>query len=153
MTVVRLQRRMPYPARHLFDIVAHVEDYRHFVPLCLESRVWDRKVDAEGVTHFKAELTIGYEKLGIREQFACDIVADPRNFTIDATAFAGPLKHLSNRWALHPTSGGTIVDFTLDYQLTGRFLQTVLNGMFDYAAGRIMAAFEERARSMMPATA
>ena len=153
MTVVRLQRRMPYPARHLFDIVAHVEDYPHFVPLCLESRVWDRGVDAEDVRHFKAELTIGYEKLGIRERFACDIAADPRSFTIDATAFAGPLKHLSNRWALHPTSGGTIVDFTLDYQLTGRFLQAVLNGMFDYAAGRIMAAFEERARAKLAATA
>jgi coenzyme Q-binding protein COQ10 len=153
MTEVRLQRRIPVPARHLFNIVAAVEDYRHFVPLCRDSRVWDRRMDAHGVMHCKGELTIGYDRLGIRERFACDIVADPRTFTIEATAFEGPLRHLRNRWALHPASDETMVDFALDYQLDNRLLQALLGGMFDYAAGRIMASFEERAQSLMPAPA
>lgn len=137
---------MPFPPADLFAIVAKVEDYRHFLPLCEESRVWDQSVDEVGVSRFKAELAIGYSKLAIYERFACDVAADPATLSVTAASFRGPLVHLDNRWTLQPVSGGTDVEFYLDYVMSSRMLQFILSGMFDYAMRKIMNAFEERAR-------
>lgn len=139
---------MPFPPSDLFAVVSKVEDYRYFLPLCEESRVWDSAVDEAGVTRFKAELAIAYSKLAIYERFACDVAADPASLTVTAASFRGPLKHLNNRWTLQPVSGGTDVEFYLDYAMSSRMLQFILSGMFDYAMRKIMNAFEERTRSL-----
>jgi coenzyme Q-binding protein COQ10 len=144
MTVVRLKRRMSFLPADVYGVVADVASYEKFLPLCEGSRTWDRRVDEKGAQSFKAELSIGYPRLSIHERFACDVVADPAAMVVRAVAFQGPLKHLENTWWFRSARGETDVEFHLDYEMSSRMLQMVLSGLFDYAARRMMAAFEDR---------
>lgn len=146
MTHARLARWMPFEPQQLFSIVARVEDYRLFVPLCEESRVWDRTIGADLAERFKAELTIVYPKLAIRERFTSVVVADPYRLTVRATSHERPFKHLESNWTLHPARGGTQIEMLLSYAMSSRALQLLLSGLFDHAMRKIMAAFEARAR-------
>lgn len=149
MSHARLVRWMPFEPQQLFGIVARVEDYSQFVPLCSRSRVWNRTSSANGVETFQAELTIEYPKLAIHETFTSGVVADPYKLTLIAASRDRPVKHLDCSWILHPAKGGTDIEMVLDYVMASRTLQFLLHGLFDYAMHKIMAAFEQRARSTL----
>jgi coenzyme Q-binding protein COQ10 len=140
---------MPFEPQRLYPIVAKVEDYAQFLPLCSHSRVWNRRVDSSGIEEFQAELTIDYPKLAIRETFTSNVVADPGRLTVTASSRDRPVKHLDCTWILHPLRGGTDIEMILDYAMASRALQLMLLGLFDYAMRKVMTAFEERARLVL----
>jgi coenzyme Q-binding protein COQ10 len=146
MKRARLARWMPFSPQQLFPIIARVEDYDEFLPLCSQSRVWGRTLGSDGLERFEAELTIVYPKLGIRESFASSVVADPRGLLITASSRQPPVRHLECAWKLMPARGGTEIEMTLEFDMASRTLQFLLHGVFDYAMRKIMAAFEDRAR-------
>ncbi len=151
MTIFTVARRMRFPPAHLYAIVADVEAYKEFLPLCDHSRVWSRTIDKEGVERFSAELSITYDRLAISERLRCKVVADPRAMVVTAASHSSPVKRLENRWTLKPIPEGTDVIFRIDYVMASRMLQLLLSGMFDYAVRKIMTAFEERAKALQPA--
>lgn len=146
MKRARLARWMPFSPQQLFPIIARVEDYDQFLPLCSQSRVWDRTVGTDGVERFQAELTILYPKLGIREQFTSSVLADPHRLVVAASSRQPPVKNLECAWELKSARGGTEIEMMVEYQMANRTLQFLLHGLFDYAMRKIMAAFEDRAR-------
>ncbi|MGH6875073.1 MAG: type II toxin-antitoxin system RatA family toxin [Aestuariivirgaceae bacterium] len=149
MTHIRLARWMPFEPQQLFPIVARVEDYRLFVPLCEESRVWNRTIGVDLAERFQAELTIVYPKLAIRERFTSTVVADPYRLTVRATSHERPFKQLESNWTLHPARDGTEIEMLLNYAMASRTLQLLLSGLFDHAMRKVMAAFEARARGLI----
>jgi coenzyme Q-binding protein COQ10 len=149
MTRARLARWMPFEPQQLFPIIARVEDYRFFVPLCEESRVWNRTIGADLAERFQAELIIVYPKLAIRERFTSNVVADPYKLTVRATSHERPFKQLESNWILHPARGGTEIEMLLNYAMASKTLQLLLSGLFDHAMRRVMAAFESRARGLI----
>jgi coenzyme Q-binding protein COQ10 len=150
MTHARLARWTPFEPQQLFPIVARVEDYRLFVPLCEDSRVWGRIIGDDLAEKFQAELTIVYPKLAIRERFTSAVVADPYGLSVRATSHERPFKQLESNWTLHPSRGGTEIEMHLNYVMASRTLQLLLSGLFDYAMRKVMAAFEARARGLIP---
>jgi coenzyme Q-binding protein COQ10 len=146
MKRARLARWMPFSPQQLFPIITRVEDYDQFLPLCSQSRVWDRTVGADGVERFQAELTILYPKLGIREQFTSSVLADPHRLVVAASSRQPPVKSLECAWELKSSRGGTEIEMVLECEMASRTLQFLLHGLFDYAMRKIMAAFEDRAR-------
>jgi coenzyme Q-binding protein COQ10 len=149
MTHARLARWMPFEPQQLFPIIARVEDYSQFLPLCTRSRVWNRLVGADEVERFQAQLTIEYPKLAIHETFTSSVTVDPYKLKVIASSRDRPLKHLDCSWILHPARGGTDIEMVLNYAMASRTLQLLLLGLFDYAMRKIMAAFEERARRIL----
>jgi coenzyme Q-binding protein COQ10 len=149
MTHARLARWMAFEPQQLFAIIARVEDYRLFLPLCEESRVWNRTIGPDLAERFQAELVIVYPKLAIREKFTSTVVADPYRLTVRATSYERPFQQLESNWVLHPARGGTDIEMLLNYAMVSRTLQLLLSGLFDHAMRRIMAAFEARARSLL----
>jgi coenzyme Q-binding protein COQ10 len=149
MTHTRLARWMPFEPQQLFPIIARVEDYRLFVPLCEESRVWNRTIGADLAERFQAELIIVYPKLAIRERFTSNVVADPYNLTVRATSHERPFKQLESNWILHPARGGTEIEMLLNYAMASKTLQLLLSGLFDHAMRKVMTAFESRARGLI----
>ena len=141
-------RRVPFPPQTLFDIVADVERYPEFVPLCTGARVWDASDDGPGRTRFRAGLDISYPKLRLRETFVSDVVADRPHLAIRATSAEGPVRAIDNRWLFGAARGGCDIDFHLDYEMSSRALQLAMMAAFDYAFRKIVAAFEERARAL-----
>jgi coenzyme Q-binding protein COQ10 len=149
MTHARLARWMPFEPQQLFPIVARVEDYRLFVPLCEESRVWGRTIGSDLTERFQAELTIVYPKLAIRERFTSAVLADPYRLTVRATSHERPFNQLESIWVLHPSRSGTEIEMLLNYAMASRTLQLLLAGLFDHALRKVMAAFEARARGLI----
>jgi coenzyme Q-binding protein COQ10 len=151
MKRARLARWVAFSPQQLFPIIARVEDYDQFLPLCSRSRVWDRNLGSDGIERFQAELAIDYPKLGIHELLTSSVLADSRRLTVTASSRQPPVKHLECLWSLRASRGGTEIDMVLECELASRTLQLLLHGLFDFALRKVMAAFEGRARHQLQA--
>jgi coenzyme Q-binding protein COQ10 len=144
-----LTRRLPFRAADLYAIAADVPSYPQFVPLCTAARAWDETKDADGRLHFRAAIDIVYPKLRLAETLTSEVTVDAAALAVRAVSTTGPAKFVDNRWLFHELArGGTDVDFYLAYELRSRSLQFLVTGMFDYAARKIINAFEKRAHDL-----
>ena len=147
-------RRMPFDARGVYGIIADVEAYPEFLPLCQGARLWDKTAGETGQELFSAELLIVYPKLGLRERFISEVACNPQALTVRSVSNRPPVKELENRWRVISVGDAACdVHFYVDYQMSSRLLQLALNNAFDYAVQKIMTAFEERARQVLLAPA
>ncbi len=145
-------RRVPYSARQMYDIIADVESYPQFLPLCEALHVESREQSGEA-TVIVATMTVGYK--AIRESFRTRVTLHPQEPTILVEYLDGPFRRLENRWRFVPAASGSDVHFWIDYEFRSAMLGLLMGAMFDKAFRRFSAAFEERARHVYgpPATA
>ena len=61
-------RRVKHAASEMFDLVADVERYPQFVPLCRDLRIRSRSRTSEGVEVVVADMTVAYKL--VRERFS-----------------------------------------------------------------------------------
>ena len=137
-------RRVKHSAADMFDLVADVERYPQFVPLCRSLKVRRRIVEPEGVEVLVADMTVAYRL--IEETFASRVTLDRPNLHILVEYLEGPFSKLENRWTFHPTGAQScIVEFFIAYEFKSRTLGLVMGTMFDAAFRRFSTAFERRA--------
>lgn len=139
-------RRMAYSPAEMFDLVADVEQYPRFFPLCeaLRVRSRERRGDAEVLV---ASMDIGYK--AIRETITSRVTLERRTMSVKVELIDGPFRHLENRWRFLPApEGGTEVRFFMAYELRSMMLQLLVGGLFDTAFRRCVSAFEARAREV-----
>lgn len=153
MPSFRTTRRVPFTPRQMFDLVADVESYPQFLPLCeaLVAQSRHRDGDSDLIV---ARMTVGY--MAIRESFTSRVVLEPDKLLVNAAALpgaaSGPFSRLENRWAFKEAAGGCSVDFAIDYELKSLTLQMLAGGLFDRAFRRYAEAFETRAHAIYGAT-
>jgi coenzyme Q-binding protein COQ10 len=137
-------RLVRHKAENMFDLVADVEKYPQFVPLCQNLVVKKRIEDESGITVLVADMTVAYKV--IRETFTSRVTLDKAHLTILVEYIDGPFSHLENRWTFKDTDGpGSEVGFSIDYEFRSRTLGLVMGAMFDAAFKRFASAFEARA--------
>jgi coenzyme Q-binding protein COQ10 len=137
-------RPVRHSAAEMFDLVADVERYPEFVPLCRSLKVRKRIPEPEGVEVLVADMTVAYKL--VRESFASRITLDRPILQILVEYLEGPFSQLENRWAFHPTGERTCeVEFFISYEFRSRALGLLMGAMFDAAFRRFAAAFERRA--------
>jgi coenzyme Q-binding protein COQ10 len=146
----RTQRRVPYSPKEMFDVVADVERYPEFLPLCESLVVESCNPTAEGSV-LVARMAVGYR--AIREAFTTRVTMTHAEPAILVEYLDGPFSHLENRWRFLPASGGCEVDFYIDYQFRSTILALVMGAVFDKAVRHYTDAFEARARAIYPAPA
>lgn len=130
----------------MFDLVADVEQYPQFLPLCEALSVRERRAKGE-VELLVASMTVGYK--AIRETFTTRVLLNPPALAIDVSYVDGPFKRLDNRWRFEATGETSCnVRFDIDYEFSSRMLSLVMGAMFDTAFRRFTTAFEERARAV-----
>lgn len=135
------QRRLPYSAKQLFDLVADVERYPEFLPWCVGARIRERTEKL-----LVADLLIGFRM--VRERFTSRVVLS-RPDRIDVAYSEGPFRYLTNHWVFLPQpDGGCIIDFFVDFEFRSRLLQKVIEMLFNEAVKRMVSAFEGRARQL-----
>jgi coenzyme Q-binding protein COQ10 len=140
-------RRVNHSAADMFELVADVERYPQFVPLCRSLKVRERKPAAEGVEVVVADMTVAYKLM--RESFRSRVTLDRPNLEILVEYLEGPFSHLENRWRFHPEGEHTCtVEFFIDYAFRSRTLGLLMGSMFEVAFRRFAAAFERRADSV-----
>jgi coenzyme Q-binding protein COQ10 len=135
-------RRVAHTPEQMFDLVADVEKYPEFLPLCERLAVRSRK-ERDGRTVLVADMSIGYK--AIRETFTTQVLLKPDERIIDVKYIDGPFKYLSNIWGFEPATDGCFVRFFIDYEFKSRILATVMGTMFDRAFRMFAEAFEKRA--------
>jgi coenzyme Q-binding protein COQ10 len=148
MPSFRTTRRVPFTTRQMFDLVADVERYPEFLPLCEALVVRSRERQGEDQV-LVADMTVGYK--AIRETFTSRVHLDPGRCEVKAAGapgMMGPFKQLENRWKISAAPGGCEVDFFIAYEFRSAMLQMLVGALFDRAFRRYTRAFEERARAV-----
>ncbi|MCO6385745.1 type II toxin-antitoxin system RatA family toxin [Aliihoeflea sp. 40Bstr573] len=136
-------RRVHHSPEQMFALVADVEKYPEFLPMCEALSVRSRK-ERHGVTMLVADMTVGYK--AIRETFTSNVVLKPAESIIDVSYVDGPFRYLDNRWRFEATEdGGAAVHFFIDYEFKSRILGAMMGAMFDRAFRMFAEAFEKRA--------
>lgn len=143
MPTFKSRRRVVYSPRQMFDLVADVEQYPQFLPLCEDLRVERRDVK-DGHTLLVARMWVGYGAL--RESFKTEVQLMPDEFRVVVRHLDGPFHSLENRWHFEAVAGGCDVDFYIAYEFRSVMLGLVMGAMFDRAFRKFAEAFEARAR-------
>ena len=138
------KRPVRHSAADMFDLVADVERYPEFVPLCQSLRVRARQRDSEGRDVIVAEMTVAYKL--VRETFISRVTLDRGKLEILVEYLEGPFRKMNNRWSFRPMSESTCeVEFFIAYEFRSRTLGLLMGAMFDTAFRRFSATFERRA--------
>lgn len=137
-------RRVRHAAADMFNLVADVEKYPQFLPLCEALTVRGRKEETDGRTILVADMTVGYKVF--RETFTSRVTLLPAEKRIQVQYLDGPFEHLDNRWTFTDNPDGTSnVGFYIDYAFRSRTLAMVMGAVFERAVNKYTEAFEARA--------
>jgi coenzyme Q-binding protein COQ10 len=153
MPSFRITRAVRHSPEQMYDLVADVERYPEFLPLCESLRVLRRQDGpGEGTQVLVAEMGVGYK--AIRERFTTRVSLDRLGLRITAEYIDGPFRHLENRWAFKPgPNGGCNVEFFITYEFKSFALGLLMGKMFDRAFRKFTDAFESRADRVYGAAA
>lgn len=138
-------RRVPFTAQQMFDLVADVEAYPQFLPLCESLTVLARREDGTN-TVLEARMGVGYK--AIHEKFTSRVTLMPGAPSILVEYLDGPFRRLENRWRFVTVDGGSDIDFYVDYEFRSPVLALLMGVMFDKAFRQFAGSFEDRARKV-----
>lgn len=131
-------RSLPHSAAQMYDLVADVARYPEFLPWVSAIRV---RQDTD--TAMLADMIVGFKTL--RETFSSRVLKTPKT-RIVVDYLDGPMRHLHNEWKFEDTpSGGSLVDFTVDFSFRNLVFETLAGQFFDAALRKMTGAFIERA--------
>ena len=144
MPSFRTTRRVKHTAAEMFDLVADVEHYPEFVPLCQSLRVRRTTGAGEGSKVIVADMTVAFGP--VKETFTSQVTLDRPKLAILVEYIDGPFKQLENRWRFRPDGEAHCnVDFYISYEFRSRTLGMLMGSVFDKAFHKLSEAFEERA--------
>jgi coenzyme Q-binding protein COQ10 len=137
-------RQVRHSAADMFNLVADVEHYPEFVPLCRALVVRKRASEGEGREVIIADMTVAYKLL--RETFTSRVTLDRPKLEILVEYLEGPFRKMNNRWSFRPAGErACAVEFFIDYEFRSRTLALLMGALFDAAFRRFATAFERRA--------
>jgi coenzyme Q-binding protein COQ10 len=151
MHVYEIKHPVAHSADDMFRLVADVESYPKFLPLCEDLKL-KRRERRDGKEVLIATMVVGYKL--IRESFTTEVILDSDARTIVVHYLDGPFSYLENRWTFRPlTTKSCEIDFYIAYRFHSRLLERLMGGLFDKAVRRYTTAFEERADAIYGETA
>lgn len=141
-------RRVPFTPAQMYALVADVERYPQFLPLCEDLTVLSRSAAPNGDPVIAARMGIGYK--AIKESFTTRVTLRPSEPAVDVSYLDGPFHHLENRWRFLSADDGTSCDVTfwIDYQFKSPMLGLLMGAVFDKAFRKFTESFEQRARTI-----
>ena len=138
------KRRVAHRADEMFDLVADVERYPEFVPLCKALKIRQRRQNSDGTETIVADMTVSFKL--VREAFTSEVTLDRAGHKINVRYLRGPFSSLENRWIFEAKGEQACdVGFFISYEFKSRMLAMLMGTMFDAAFARFSAAFEKRA--------
>jgi coenzyme Q-binding protein COQ10 len=144
MPVFSTTRRVRHSPDDMFALVADVERYPEFVPMCKGLQIRRRGPGPDGKELLIADMSIGYKF--IAETFASRVTLDDPNNQIVVEYIDGPFRHLENRWTFKSDGkGGCDVVFYIDYEFKSRTFSMLAGAVFDQVFRKMAEAFEARA--------
>jgi coenzyme Q-binding protein COQ10 len=138
------KRRVAHRADEMFDLVADVERYPEFVPLCHALKVRQHKQNDDGTETIVADMTVSFKL--VKETFTSEVTLERAGRKINVRYLRGPFSNLENRWTFEPKGEEACdVGFFIAYEFRSRVLAMLMGTIFDAAFARFSTAFEKRA--------
>ena len=141
-------RSVRHSAADMFALVADVEKYPEFVPMCDRLAVVKRERHEDGTETLVANMGIGYKM--IHERFTSRVALNEAEHTIFVEYIDGPFRYLENRWKFEDRPHGCEVTFFIDYEFKSRTFGMLAGAVFDAVFRRMVQAFETRADAIYP---
>lgn len=148
MTTFTIDRYVRHSADKMFALVADIEKYPEFLPMCEDLVIRSQKQKDEK-TLLMADMTVGYKM--IREIFTTQVFLQPKECLIEAKYIDGPFRYLENRWRFVPDEKdphSCTVEFFIDYEFKNKMLGLLMGSVFDIAFRKFTDAFEKRANEV-----
>lgn len=145
MTRFHESRLLPYPADLMYRVVADVERYPEFLPMCRALRVSERQKTETGET-FLADMEVGVR--GVREHYISRVDLCPQDQRIHVRQHAGPLRELETEWRFLPDARGCRVEFSVEFAFRSVFLNAAVSHVFPHVVRQMSQAFASRARAL-----
>ena len=136
-------REVRFTPQQMFDLVADIEAYPQFLPLCEGLAIRRRLTNEAGQQVMVADMSVGYKS--VRETFTSRVTLVPDSMDILVSYLEGPFSHLDNRWHFDLSDTGCKVSFYIEYEFKNRMLGVLMGAMFDKAFRKFSEAFEQRA--------
>jgi coenzyme Q-binding protein COQ10 len=143
MPSFRTTRQVRHSPVEMFNLVADIEKYPQFLPLCEDLRIRRRAQSDDGIETLVAEMSVGYK--AIQETFTTRVTLDEPRLRILVEYVEGPFSYLENRWSFKPDPAGCAVEFYISYEFKSFALRMLMGAMFERAFGKFAEAFEARA--------
>ncbi len=143
MPSFKTTHRVKHSAKNMYDLVADVESYPQFVPLCDALVIKSRENDDTGEV-LLADMTVAYKIM--RETFRSKVLMNPEAAQITTEAVQGPFRNMKNTWKFIPVDENSCdVEFSISYEFRTFALQLLVGGLFEKVFRKFSSAFEARA--------
>jgi len=138
MAIIRESRIVDVPKHVVFDVISDVSSYERFLPWCSRSYV-SRSADGRLVG------TIQIRSGPIAQSFSSSlsVIAGEK---VSMVSHDGPFRFMKGEWRVRDVPGGTRVSIEIDFQIRSPVLQRVFDPVFRSVVGKMIQAFEQRAR-------
>ena len=131
----------------MFDLVADIDSYSQFLPWCDNSNIISKKIEDDSNTMVIADLDIGYKSLSYT--YRSEVTLSNNKDYIKVTHVDGPFKHLINEWRFESLSNNQCkVSFFIDFELSSKIFNLLMNEFFDVAFKRMVSSFQNRAENI-----
>ena len=149
MTTHSETRTVPYSAKQMYDLVADIDSYPEFVPLCSGTEVRAAEaIDGKQILHAEMKITFLVKHVRTESKVTLDPVA--RHIVVENMERPfNPLALLKVEWRFADIRKDCCeVQFKVDFKFKSRMTENVFTKTFLKAHQQIVAAFEQRAAEL-----
>jgi len=135
--------KVDHRATDMFELVADIEQYPQFVPMCQRLVIRSRREKGD-MERILADMSVAYKF--ISESFTSQVTLNKPKLEIEVEYIDGPFRYLENQWRfIELDNGGCEIHFAIDYEFKSKMLGRLLGSMFELVFSKFTAAFEKRA--------
>lgn len=137
------RKLLGWSAQQLYDVVADVDQYHHFVPWCQKSVVLVQREN-----YLEAELEVGFRVFV--ERYTSKVTLTPPRVVQSEVGDSTLFTYLDSTWEFTPgpTPGSCWLTFTIDFEFKSPLYRQVAAVFFEEVVQRMMGAFQGRCQQV-----
>ncbi len=125
------------PVDQVFKTLSDVEEYKTFIPYCIDSKIIEEQSDYSLVT-------LNIEFFGIQTSFTTKNVIK-KNESIEMDLIEGPFEKFKSSWRLQEVDQQTTnLSFVMNYQMRNKILEMAFKNNLKSVSDAIVRAFKSK---------
>jgi ribosome-associated toxin RatA of RatAB toxin-antitoxin module len=141
MTQLHREAIVPYSSNEMFVLVSAVEDYKHFLPWCSDSR---RVNQAPDEVHASVTISKGM----LKKTFTTHNLLQ-QDKMIEMRLIEGPFKHLHGFWRFVSIGdSGCKISLDLEFHFENKLIEFAVGPVFTAVSSEMVRSFHRRAEQV-----